>query len=214
MARSRDVRTPLARLAFADNLFEAREARNGKKQYGCTLLFPKGTELLGRDEDGKPITLQDVALEAAVAEWGEKARNMIRDGLIHNPFLDGDGPQGKSKKTGEPHAGFPGHIFIRCISGEAYPPRLVRKNRQIGATKDEIYSGCYGYAVVNAFTWENIEKGKGLSFSISMFQVAQDGERLGGGGGVDVDKWAEKIEDDSEAPEETKTGKGATGLFE
>ena len=69
------------------------------------------------------------------------------------------------------------------------------------------------WSVVNAFTWENKENGKGISFGVSMIQKAKDGERLGGGGGVDVDKWAEKIDDEGEAPAETKTGQGAGGLF-
>lgn len=204
MARSEDVKTPLARLAFTDGLFKAMERDNGSKQWGCTLLFPKSENL---------AALEAAAVEAATAEWGDKAKQMIKDGLIHNPFLDGDGPQGKSKKTGEPHAGFPGSKFIRVISGEDYRPKLVNKKLLPITDKDECYSGCYGYAVVNAFTWENKEKGKGISFGISMIQVAKDGERLGGGGGGDPEKFFEKIEDEGDAPETTKQGAGAGGLF-
>lgn len=204
MARSEDIKTPLARLAFAQNLFEAQTTQSGKKQFNCTLLFPKGSDI---------AILQEAALKAAVEEWGEKAKQMIADKLIHSPFLDGDGPQGKSKKTGEPHKGFPGHTFIRVISGEDYPPKLF--NKQVRpATKSEVESGLLVYAVVNAFTWENKEKGKGISFGVSMIQVAKDdGVRLGGGGGGNPDQFFEKIEDEGEAPAETKGGAGAAGLF-
>lgn len=204
MARSEDTKTPLARLAFANGLFELQTTQSGKKQWNCTLLFPKSMDL---------SKLHQLAADAAKAEWGDKAIQQIKDGIIKSPFLDGDGKQGKSKKTGEPHAGFPGHWFIRCTSGEDYRPKLVNQKVLPITSRDELKSGDFGYAVVNAFTWENKENGKGLTFGIGMFQKAKDGETLGGGGGLDVDKWAEKIEDEGEAPAETKAGAGASGLF-
>lgn len=204
MARSEDMKTPMARLAFADGLFELQTTRGGKKQWQCSLLFPKGTDL---------SALKQLAADAAIAEWGDKAVQMIKDGLIKSPFLDGDGPQGKSKKTGEPHAGFPGNIFLRCISGGDYRPSVVDQRVLPISRKADLPSGCYGYAVVNAFTWENTELGKGITFGISFFQKAHDGESLGGSGAGDPSQFFEKIEDEGAAPGETKTGAGAGGLF-
>ncbi len=204
MARAPDIKTPLCRVAFTQGLWELQTTDRGGKQWSCSLLFPKGTNI---------AALHENALAAAVEEWGDKAAQMIKDKLIHSPFLDGDGPQGKSKKTGEPHAGFPGNTFIRVISGEDYRPKLVNQKVLPITSKDELYSGCYGYAVVNAFTGENKEKGKGISFGISMFQKAKDGERLGGGGGGNPEDHFEKIEDEGDAPAATKTGAGAEGLF-
>lgn len=206
MARSSDIKTPLARLAFTDSLFKPQERDNGKKQWGCSLLWPKGTDL---------SALEAAAVEAAKEEWGDKAVQMIKDKLIHSPFLDGDGPQGKNKETGKEHAGFPGHTFIRVISGEDYRPKLV--NRQVLPITDkaDCASGMLAYAVINAFTWENKEKGKGISFGVSMIQVAKDdGTRLGGtGGGGNPDQFFEKIADEGDAPDSTKSGAGAAGLF-
>lgn len=205
MARSEDLKTPLARIAFTDDLFKPRAGDSGVEKWGCTLLFPKGTDL---------TALHNAALEAAKLEWGDKAVQWIKDEVIKSPFLDGDGKQAISKKTGERHAGFAGHTFIRVSSGAEYRPKLVdRKVLPITSKDGPLYSGCYGYAVVNAYTWDNASQGKGISFSLSMIQVAKDGDRLGGGGGVDVDKWAEKIEDEGEAPASTKSGAGAGGLF-
>ncbi|QIG74337.1 hypothetical protein EVC08_025 [Rhizobium phage RHph_N65] len=207
MARSADIKAPLARLAFTDSLFKPQERDNGKKQWGCSLLWPKGTDL---------SALEKAAVDAAVEEWGDKAAQMIKDKLIHSPFLDGDGPQGKNKETGKEHMGFPGHRFIRVISGEEYRPKLV--NRQVLPITDkaDCASGMLAYAVVNAFTWENKEKGKGISFGVSMIQVAKDdGVRLGGsGGGGNPEQFFEKIEDAGDAPDTTKSGAGAAGLFE
>ncbi|WP_316397305.1 ssDNA-binding protein [Bradyrhizobium sp. 33ap4] len=206
-SRSEQFKTPaLVRAAFVDGLFEVVTDDRGSKSWTCSLLIPKSDSLAAYEK---------AAVEAAAAEWGgnEKAIKMIKDKIIHSPFLDGDGPQGKSKKTGEPHAGFPGHWFLRVKSGEAYRPTLIDRKKLPITSRDQLYSGCYGYAVLHCFTWENKEKGKGLTFGLDMFQVAKDGDRLGGGGGVDVDKWAEEIPDEGAAPDSTKSGAGAGGLF-
>jgi len=204
MARSEDAKTGLVRLAFSDGLFTPQEDDKGRKNWTASLLIAKSESL---------AMYEKMALEAATAEWGDKALQLIKDKMVHSPFLDGDGPQGKSKKTGEPHAGFPGHWFLRVKSGEAYRPTLIDRQKLPIVDKSKLYSGCYGYAVVHCFTWENKEKGKGLTFGLSMFQFAKDGENLGGAGGVDVDKWAEVIPDEGAAPASTKGGAGAGGLF-
>ena len=207
MARSSDIRTPLARLAFTDGLFKLQTNDQGRESWNVSLLFPKGSDI---------SELEKAALEAAKEEWGDKAAQMIKDGIIKSPFLDGDGKQGKSKKTGEPHKGFPGTRFIRCMSGKDYRPKVVDRNVQPVLTRDGCPSGSYGYAMVNAFTWENRENGKGITFGISAVQVAKvatGDEVLGGGGGIDIESAFAKIPDEGEAPESTKTGAGAAGLF-
>lgn len=208
MARSEDLSTQkvglLGRFAFTQGLFELQTTQSGKKQWNVTILFPKSLDL---------APLHNLALEAAKEEWGDKAVQMIKDGIIKSPFLDGDGKQGKSKKTGEAHNGFPGHTFVRCTSGEEYRPKLLNGKLLPIASKDELKSGDYGYAVLNAFTWENRENGKGITFGISMALKAKDGESLGGGGGGSPDDYFEKIEDEGAAPDETKAGAGAGGLF-
>ena len=210
MARSEDVKTPKAIIAFAHTCFEPQERDNGKKQYAPTLLFSKDTDL---------SALKQAAADAAIAEWGDKAIQWIKDEVIKSPFLDGDGKQAVSKKTGERHPGFAGRTFIRCVSGEDYQPKMFGPS---GKTTDRLYdkadlpSGSTVSAVVNAFTWENKENGKGISFGISIIQLVRkaEGDEVlgGGGGGPDPEKFLEKI-DSGDAPEETKTGAGASGLF-
>ncbi|MFK3857786.1 ssDNA-binding protein [Agrobacterium pusense] len=207
MARSQDARTPLAIASYTKDLFEARERDNGTKGHGCTLLFPKTTDISG---------LQNLALEAAVDEWGEKAKQWIKDEVIKSPFLDGDGKQAINKKTGERNKGYAGHVFIRCTSGADYKPKVFDKRRNPVLEVDGCPSGSQVYAVVNAYTWENEKNGKGISFGISLVQVvkvAQGEEVLGGGGGPDPDKWLEVIDDEGDAPDSTKGGAGAAGLF-
>lgn len=180
--RSDDIKTPEAVVAFAHTLFEHKDGK-----YGCSLLFPKGADI---------SELKAAAQGACKAKWGAKTEEYVQKGLIKTPFLDGDGPQGISKKTGEPHAGFPGHVFIRVSSGEDRPPAKRDRNAKPLFDKAECPSGSRVYAVVNAFTWENGEGGKGVSFGISGIQVAKKAEGdeiLGGTGGPDVDKFFEKI---------------------
>jgi hypothetical protein len=194
----------VVRLSFADGLFELQKTQSGSLQWQCSLLIPKSMDR---------AALEANALDAAVQEWGDKAKGWLKDEVIKNPFLDGDGKQGISKKTGERHPGYEGHWFIRCNSGEAYRPKLVDRQVLPITSKDQLYSGCYVNAVVACYTWDNKEQGKGLTFGISMVQFVRDGDRLGGGGAGNPEEYFEKIPDEGNAPAETKTGKGAGGLF-
>lgn len=205
--RSEDIRAPEAIIAFAHQAFEPQERKNGSKQFTPTLLWPKGTDL---------SALEKAARDTAVSKWGEKAVQWIKDGLIKSPFLDGDGPQALSKKSGERHPGFAGHRFIRCVSGEDFKPKVFDRKRNPIFDKSEMPSGSRVLPVVNVFTWENEENGKGMSFGISLIQVtrkATGDEILGGGGGPDPEKHFEVLDDEGDAPESTKSGEGAAGLF-
>ncbi len=207
MSRGEDIKTPLAIVSFSADLFKARSQDGGSEKYGCTLLFPKTTDI---------SALEAAALAVAKEEWGDKATQWIKDGLIKSPFLDGDGPQGLSKKSGERHAGYAGHRFIRCGSGSDYKPKVFDRKRNPVMDIEGCPSGSQVYGVINPYTWENDKNGKGLSFGISMVQVAKaatGAEVLGGGGGPDPDKFFEAIADEGDAPDATKGGAGAGGLF-
>lgn len=211
MARSREIKTPLAIAAFTQGLFKAQkfETDDGgsKESWNVSLLFSKSTDI---------SELKKIAGEAAVAEWGDKAGQMMADGLIHNPFLDGDGPQGKSKKDGKPHKGFPGTIFIRCSSGKDYQPKVYNRQKIDVMTPDGCPSGSQVYGVVSAYTWEHKKTNRrGVTFGISMVQVVKiaTGDEVLGGGGADPDKYFDAIADEGAAPEKTKSGAGAGSLF-
>lgn len=200
-----DVKTPTARIAFAPTLFVPQKRDSGKTQYGCSLLFPKDTDI---------SVLQQAVLEAVEAEWGAKALQMLKDGLIKSPFLDGDGKQGKNKQTGEAHAGFPGHKFIRVTSGADYKPKVFDRARNPVMSVAGCPSGSWGFGVVNPFCWENAENGKGVTFGISLLQVtkvAEGADILGGGGGVNPDDWLETVEDNGNMA--SKTGGGSASSF-
>ncbi len=204
MARSEDMKTPLCRISFANNLFKARAQQvGGVEKFGCTLIFPKTSDM---------SPLIQAIKKVIVDQWGEKGLDRAKAGLIKNPILDGAGKEARSKKTGDLHPGFgPDVVFIRVQSTRE--PVVRWKSANVPATEEDVYSGCFGKAVINAFAWHNDQNGDGVSFGIQMFQKLQEGERLGGAGGVDPDQWIEKIEDEGPTPDAVKSGAGAAGLF-
>ena len=206
-----DIKTPEAILSYANDLFELRERENGGKGYGCTLIFPKSTDL---------SALHAEALRAAEEKWpGKPVRDWIKDGTIKSPFLDGDGKQGRytqGDKKGEQRPELKGCWFIRCTSGEKFKPKVFDRRRNPIYDATEAPSGSKVFAVVNAYGWNNAKNGDGISFGVSIVQVAHKAigeEILGGGGGPDPDKFLEKLDDEGEAPASTKSGAGAGGLF-
>jgi hypothetical protein len=200
-ARSADFKLPLARLSYP-NLFKPQVKDDGKKQFNATLLIPKSADL---------AELKAAIVGVAKEAWPANGVDRLQKGLIKSPLLDGDGPQGLNKKTGERHAGYAGHWFVRVIANEDRPPRLFNR-KLLPATTDDIYAGCYVFAVVNAFSWSNPKNGDGISLGMTYVQAAKDGERLGGGA-PPADKFLSALADEGDAPAEAKGGAGAAGLF-
>jgi hypothetical protein len=208
--RSPDVKGPLARLNWTNDLFEPRASEPGKApKYGVELLYPKTTDI---------GVLYQAVLDAANAntEWGGKVEQWLKDGLIKKPFLDGDGPSGLDQKTGERKKGYAGHWFIRATAQASNKPFVVDHNNNHIPDASGVKSGWYGYPVVHAFTWINDKGGKGVSIGISLLQVVKAGEPMGSGknrDALDPSRFFEKVAFEGDAPAETKTGKGAAGLF-
>ena len=203
-ARSEDFKSELGRLSYAQSLFKARTQEGSTTaKFGCTLIFPKSY---------RP-TLEKIVAKVITDQWGPTGMDRAKKGLIKIPFLAGDGKEAHSKKTGELNPGLgPDVFFIRPTANEDRPPRVWWKDPNKQETEDTVYSGCHGKAILNAFAW-SAASGDGVSFGILGFQKLQEGERLGGSGGVDTEKFHETIADEGPAPETTKSGAGASGLF-
>lgn len=188
-ARSQDFKLENVRGAFLQNIYKPQKIEeNGviKFKFNGTFLWPKTVDLMGVTADRKTFKVMDEAVRVATEQWGDKAVEWIKGGVIKNPFLDGDGPQAVSKKSGERHAGFAGHRFIRASANEDRPPKLylgtLGADGKLVESKNpsDIYSGCFVHIVVNLYAWEHPKNGKGLSFGLNMVQFAKDGEKLGG----------------------------------
>lgn len=187
-------------------------------KYNGTFLWPKTVELTAVTADKQSMKVADIAVQVATEAWGANAVELIKSGVIKNPFLDGDGPQGVSKKTGQRHDGFAGHKFLRASANEDRPPKLylgkLGADGKLVEAKDpsSIYSGCYVHLVTNLFAWEHPKNGKGLSFGLNMVQFAKDGEKLGSGP-ADPDSFFEGVPGRSAATTAAASGVGAGALF-
>ena len=205
-ARSEDLKTPLCRLSYARDLFKARSQEEGKPpKFGCTLIFPNSAR----------AELEKIVAKVISDQWGAPGLERARKKLIRSPFLVDTGPGTKSparsKKTDDLHPGMEGDVFfLRVQANEDRPPRVWYRDPNKQETVDVVYSGVYGKAILNAFAW-NASSGDGVSFGLSGFQKLQDGDRLGGSGGIDPCKWSETIEDTGPVP--NVGGGGAASLF-
>jgi hypothetical protein len=205
MYRGELFKTPECRLSFAQGLWTARKVNetdsDDRKKFGCTLIFKLSDKRV----------LEEEVRKAIIGEWGEKGMERAKQGLIKLPFLAGDGPSARNKETGELKLGMGSDVFfIRPASGLERPPQ-VRWRGDIPASKEDVYSGCYGKAVLNAYAWNNPKSGDGVSFGLAMFQKLKEGERMGGGP-IETEKWMEEVPDEGPALE-TEGGRGAQGLF-
>jgi hypothetical protein len=182
-ARVEDFRTEECRLSYAQSLFKARAVNNmGEPKFGCTLIFPKSY---------LPV-LRDKVIDVAKRAWPSNGVERLRNGLIKSPLLMGDGKEARNKETGELQVGMGKDVFfIRPIANLDRPPQVRARGlgAYVQATPNDVYSGCYGFAVLNAFPWNHPQSGDGVSFGIAMFQKMRDGDSLGGAAPVDAGKW-------------------------
>lgn len=206
MASTESIKCPEGRIVF-ENLLQPGEKTSSKSDkpvpyWDVTVAWPKSTDI---------AALRKLVVDAATAEWGDKAVEQLKNGTIKSPLLDGDGPQACNKTTGDRYNGYEGTWFVRA--GTYQKPKMFTKNMDPVTERDELYKGVHVYPVLNAYTWAHPTNGRGVSIGLSMVQVLGRGERLGGSGGGDPSQFFEKIADEGEAPAAAKAGDGAAALF-
>ena len=220
MARTDDFKTPECRIHYANSLYEPRavdEAQPDRKKYGCTLIFP-----LSAKPEFEKILAELIKKQSG---W---TLDMAKNGLIRSPLLAGDGKEARYKtgdSAGQLKPGMGPDVFFIRVQANAIDQngkpvigpwvRWKDPNNSVPYGSDGVYGGCFGKAVVNAYCWDHPKNGAGISFGVSGFQKLREGEPLpeGGARATDPEKWVEKIEDAGPAPEATKDGAGAGGLF-
>lgn len=162
MAGPTKVVTGEVRLSYV-HLFEkyAYDEKQDPK-YSVTLLIPKS--------DTKTIE----ALRAAEAEateygrsnkWGGKVPKDLKPSIIKDGDEDADDyPERR------------GHWMMTVRSDNK--PGVVDANVQPVMDSNEVYSGCYARASLNAFAYKS-PVSKGVSFGLNHVQKLRDGEPLG-----------------------------------
>jgi hypothetical protein len=210
-ANSGDFLSPEGRLSFSNGLFEPKSLDGSKFQYGCTIIFEDDSKTgcpEGKTLKDKLALLMEKVEKVVHLKWGDKGLADLKKGFIKLPLLDGNGPQAHSKQSGDLWPGFgPGTMFIRANANDDARPRVFWRSNVVEATKDEVYSGCYGKAALNAYTWEHPTNGRGVSFGLRGFQKLREGEPLGGRAPLNTEKFFVNLEDGPKSD-------GAVNIFE
>jgi hypothetical protein len=207
MYRTELKKSPLMRLSYAFGLFNPQKDDKGNptEKYTVTLILPKSdTEGLRK--------LQEMVADVVTGQWGEKGVERFKKGLIKSPILDGASKSALDKDGNHKPGLSDDVVFIRPIT---YRKPKVFNAQVMPASEDEVRSGYWGYAALNALAWHNPSNGDGISFGIDMFQVTKEDEILGGGGGANPDSFFEAVGGSSDDTRgSTGGGKGAGGMFD
>lgn len=178
-----------ARMNFC-RVFEPESFNGGEPKYSVILSFDKDDEALV------------AKIEAAISECCEKAKTSKYGGKLPKGFKVIELKDGDEDYEGE---GFPGQYTIKASS--AYKPEVVKKAKVMGKTQlvpitdeDEFYSGCYGYASVSFFAYDN-GVSKGVTCGLNSLLKSRDGERFGNGGSAAAD-FADVIDDIEDADDD------------
>lgn len=151
-------------------VFEPESFNGGEPKYSVTLSFPKENSALVK-------TIKD-AIEACAS----KTAQVMYGGKLPKGFKICDLKDGDEDYETE---GFPGMYTIKASS--RFKPEVVKKAVVVGKVQtvpitdeDEFYSGCYGYASVVFFAYDN-GVSKGVTCGLNALLKTKDGERRGGG---------------------------------
>jgi hypothetical protein len=165
---AKQVVTPKARLNYA-HLFEPaprmRKAvagsRNAELVFQCCLVFEAGTDIQG---------MRNAAAAACKEKWGDQWQKISAAPTFKRPF--------KSSADRADQEGFPpGSVFITVWSKNK--PGIVDQVKRPILDPNQLYSGCYVKADLNAYAYEQ-EGGRGVAFGLNNIQKIADGERLDG----------------------------------
>lgn len=190
------LRTPLVRVSYPA-LFVPRAStlvgEDGKPkppQFSATLIFDAESQVDKAVYSSRMTELFKAVGLMARERW---PREFQADGAPyfdnqswHSPWLDGNLP--KYAVKGGLGAGT---RFIRPSSNRIVP--CVGRNGAPITSPDLIYPGCYVYALVAPFFYQN-SKNHGVSFGLRGIQFVRDGERLDDA--VDVSEYFPPLEGD------------------
>ena len=166
------------------NIFEPREPQGGgDPKYSVTLLIPKSdTATLNKIK----LAIAD-AREAFCSRNGANALPARPNHTLH----DGDGERPNGGEFGEECKG----CYVITVSSNNKPV-LVHADKTPLTDPQELYSGCYGRAIINFYVYDT-QGNKGISAGLNGIMKLYDGEPLGGGVVTDSD-WDDGWEDEDD----------------
>lgn len=152
-------------------------------KYSVSLIIPKS--------DTQTIKRIKAAIKAA-AEQGKNSKfNGKVPANLKHPLRDGD----EDRPDDEAYADA---YFINASS--ATKPGVVDKNLNPIIEEEELYSGCYGRASINFYTF-NSNGNRGIAAGLNNLQKLTDGDPLGGRQSAEADFSGldDDFEDDDDA---------------
>lgn len=180
MASTTQITTGKVRFSYC-NLFEPRAVQEGQEpKYSVTLLIPKS--------DKATLAKINEAVKAAKADYAQKHGGKPLPANCKTTLHDGDGERPSGDEFGEECKG---HYVITVSSKKK--PVLVDANKLPITEESELYSGCYGRAIINFYGFDT-QGNKGISAGLNGIMKLHDGEPLGGGIVQDSD-WDDGWED-------------------
>lgn len=173
---SNKIIIPEARLAFGQDLFEARSVDGGPLQYAGTFIIAPGSPAIA--------ALQAEEERVAAEKWGQKAATMLSMIRANNRGAVKPGAL-KAKFDG-----FDGNFFVSTNS-KARPTLVDRQGKPVTAADGVIYSGCYVLGHVVLWAQDN-QYGQRINAEVTGVQFLKDGDAFSGGAAPSsVDEFAD-----------------------
>jgi len=183
MANATQITTGKVRFSFC-NLFEPRSIDDGPAKYSVTLLIPKS--------DKATLAKIKAATEAAKVAYVQRKSGKKPPAQLKTTLHDGDGTRPNSgDEFGEECKGH----YVMTVSSKNKPV-LVYSDKTPLTDPQELYSGCYGRAIINFYVYDT-QGNKGISAGLNGVMKLYDGEPLSGGIITDSD-WDDDFEDDGD----------------
>ena len=166
------------RFSYAQ-VWEAKAMNEGDKpKYSVSLIIPKSNKALIK----KIKDAIEAAKEAGKSTLGGKIPRNLKI-----PLRDGD-------EEREDDENYQDSFFLNASSHQR-PGIVEGPNREPVMDQEDFYSGCYGYASVNFYAFN--QKSKGIAAGLNNLWKTKDGEPLSGRNTAEVDFADIEIEEDT-----------------
>lgn len=144
------------------NLFTPRAIEVGQEaKYSICLLIPKSDV---RTVQAIQAGIEEARQYGMRAKWQGESLEAFR-----SPLRDGD-----EEREG---AAYAGHYFMNAYT--RYKPLVVDDLKQVIVAPEQVYSGCYGKAVLQFYAYSSPGT-KGIACNLMGVQKLAEGEPLGG----------------------------------
>ena len=166
-----------------------RRFDNDKVRVTVTLNVAKPGIVIGTN--GANIAKIKAAIEASKTAYLQKHSGKKLRSALKTTLHDGDGERPNGGEFGPECKG---HYVMTCSSNNK--PVIVYADKTPITEASELYSGCYGRAIVNFYVYDT-NGNKGVSAGLNGIMKLSDGEPLSGGVVTDSD-WDDDFEDEDD----------------